>query len=392
MVESTKVDRNALAKVFKDPKTLRAVEAALNSVQDGSSALALATQAIAETAALRAPTYLVASADPTLNNERVLGGASGVSIDYSTPGLATINVNVSGALGYTPTSVVGLTGVQSVAAFKIGLALDLVENKSSATIRSEITSGNVTGALGFTPLAPGNNLSELTNYATARSNLGLIIGTNVQAYNANLTTYAGIAPSANVQSVLSAADYAAIRALLSLGTAALQNTGTSGANVPLLNGANTWSAAQTPSGGLVGVTGASNAAAGHYGEYASSTVLFGSAVALTNGIAANVTSISLTAGDWDVSGNVVFGPAGATTIQNIVAWISTTSATLPTYPNSGAITDLALPFTTGNSQAIPAGVRRISLAATTTVYLSCRASFGVSTMVAYGFIGARRVR
>jgi hypothetical protein len=30
-----------------------------------------------------------------------------------------------------------------------------------------------------------NNLSDLTNFATARTNLGLAIGTNVQAYNAN---------------------------------------------------------------------------------------------------------------------------------------------------------------------------------------------------------------
>jgi len=43
---------------------------------------------------------------------------------------------------------------------------------------------------------------------------------------------------------------ATARTLLGLGTAALQNTGTSGANVPLLNGANTWSAQQTLNGAL----------------------------------------------------------------------------------------------------------------------------------------------
>ena len=41
------------------------------------------------------------------------------------------------------------------------------------------------------------------------------------------------------------ADVAAQRTTLGLGTVATQNTGTSGANVPLLNGANTWSASQT---------------------------------------------------------------------------------------------------------------------------------------------------
>lgn len=37
-------------------------------------------------------------------------------------------------------------------------------------------------------LAKANNLSDLTNAATARTNLGLAIGTNVQAYDADLTT------------------------------------------------------------------------------------------------------------------------------------------------------------------------------------------------------------
>jgi hypothetical protein len=44
------------------------------------------------------------------------------------------------------------------------------------------------------------------------------------------------------------ADASAQRTTLGLGTAATQNTGTSGANVPLLNGANTWSAAQIITG------------------------------------------------------------------------------------------------------------------------------------------------
>jgi len=48
------------------------------------------------------------------------------------------------------------------------------------------------------------------NAATARTSLGLVIGTNVQAYNANLNTYAGIAPSANVQTMLGSANNAAI--------------------------------------------------------------------------------------------------------------------------------------------------------------------------------------
>lgn len=48
-------------------------------------------------------------------------------------------------------------------------------------------------ALGFTPFSPANNLSEIVNAATARGNLGVSIGVHVQAYSADLTTFAGLA-------------------------------------------------------------------------------------------------------------------------------------------------------------------------------------------------------
>lgn len=139
-----------------------------------------------------------------------------------------------------------------------------------------------------------------------------------------------------------------------------------------------------------GVASNTAAGAGIVGELISSTVLVGAAVALTTGVAANVTSISLTAGDWDVWGTVAFNPAGTTTQTALAGGISTTTVTLPTSPGSGALVSFALPFTTGAANTFPVGSTQLLLSGTTTVYLVAQAGFAVSTMSAYGFIGARR--
>lgn len=144
---------------------------------------------------------------------------------------------------------------------------------------------------------------------------------------------------------------------------------------------------------IVGTTTNDNAAAGSVGEYVSSTVISGSAVSLTTATPANVTNISLTAGDWDVSGLVGFLPANTTQVTQIVGSISTTSATLNTTP--GNLVVLTSPATTydGATQADCAmSPVRLSLASTTTVYLVAMSKFTVSTNGAFGIIRARRVR
>ena len=137
------------------------------------------------------------------------------------------------------------------------------------------------------------------------------------------------------------------------------------------------------------------ASAGNIGEYVSSTLLIGSAVSLSNGTAADVTSISLTAGDWDVWGSVFFSPQTTTSITQFFGWTSATSATQPTFPNNGAVfvTSYAAGTVFGTSNnSFNIGMQRITLSSTTTIYLSAKAAFSVSSLNAYGFIGARRVR
>lgn len=117
-------------------------------------------------------------------------------------------------------------------------------------------------------LLKAGNLSGLADTAIARTNLGVAIGTNVQAFHANLTAFAGLTlvadrlPYANgagtlalatftsfARTLLDDADATTMRGTLGLGTSAIVNTGTSGTTIPLNDGANTWSAKQTYSAG-----------------------------------------------------------------------------------------------------------------------------------------------
>jgi hypothetical protein len=70
---------------------------------------------------------------------------------------AGITIDVDGTINANVLSVAGKTG--NVSLVKDDVGLDNVENKSSATIRSELTSGNVTSALGYSPENPSNKNS-----------------------------------------------------------------------------------------------------------------------------------------------------------------------------------------------------------------------------------------
>jgi len=139
--------------------------------------------------------------------------------------------------------------------------------------------------------------------------------------------------------------------------------------------------------GVVGTTTNNNAAAGSVGEVISSQVLFASGVSLTSNTPANVTSISLTAGDWDVYGNVfcTFSTLGL----NVVGWISATSAV---QPNLSLVAQVGISPAglTNNGLSVP--YVRVSVASTTTYYLSGYATFATGTASMAGGIFARRAR
>jgi hypothetical protein len=143
---------------------------------------------------------------------------------------------------------------------------------------------------------------------------------------------------------------------------------------------------------LAGITDASSAVVGTVGELLSSSVVVGSAVALTTATPANMTSLVLTPGEWDVSLSMSWNLAATTTVTALIASISATSVTLDTTPGNVASFRCAS-FAPGAAivgQVV--GPVRVNITTNTTYYAVAQATFGTSTNAAYGILRARRVR
>ena len=157
---------------------------------------------------------------------------------------------------------------------------------------------------------------------------------------------------------------------------------------PTLGAATATSLTFSPTtGGIVGTTTNDNTTAGSVGELISSHVLAASAISLTTATDANVTSISLTAGDWDVWGNVFIVLSNLGTVFR--CWTSSTSATAP---DNSLLSYAGLSPAALTNVGLNAPKLRYSLAATTTIYISCSATFASGTGSASGGIYARRRR
>jgi hypothetical protein len=151
-----------------------------------------------------------------------------------------------------------------------------------------------------------------------------------------------------------------------------------------------------PAGGAStnGVTDGSDAAPGKIGEVISGSNFAG--IALTTAVPLNVTTITLTPGDWNVGGVVIFAPV-STGPNSVIAALSQTAASLPS--DNDVATGKAImqqiwasSMPAGKTQTTPTSLIRVNTTTSKPVYLVAQATFGGGSVTVTGYVSARRIR
>jgi hypothetical protein len=317
-----------------------------NSLAVGASASAAGDNSLAVGASASAD----GSSSVALGNGAVASGNGCINIS----GGSAASISATGAIA------IGANGCGS----EYGVALGGQSNCGSGA--GQICIGNGASA------ANGNYVISMGRNATAYGNQSICIGYGATNSGSNDGVF--IACDSNGAP---AAD-----------TAANQWVHTFAGGFFLYQNSTTQLAKFTPTGSsIIGTTTNNNATAGYVGEFVSSVILEANKISLTSTVTADITSISLTAGDWDVWSNASFDDSASDTEWQ--SWCSDTSATLPDYAYVAFLSALA---TAGVGVNLTNPYRRFSLSTTTTIYLSANITFASGTVGAYGTINARRAR
>jgi hypothetical protein len=315
---------------------------------------------------------------------------SGAFAGTTSPSLITPNLGTPSAVNLlhaTNMPVAGLAGIVPIASGGTGVAT-LPTGPLFGAGTGPITTGTISvsaGGTGATTLANG---MPLFGAGSSPITAGTLSG--------NTTKLATVGPVGFVSGHMVVAD--ANSNLVDGGVAP------SGSYLPLSGGTLTGSlsvtGAITPSstGGIVGVTDGSIAAAGTIGQVVSASKNLAGATSVANNTNAIVVQLtSLPAGAWQCSGNVQGSPNSSTSINAIEGWISTTTPVGGSGPTGGAELAGTFNLTQSGINSVDGGnatgVVYFNFATPTTVYLGAHFLLGAGTSLpVYGRIDCLRIR
>jgi len=122
----------------------------------------------------------------------------------------------------------GGTGANSASSARTSLGLGSISTQASSSV--SITGGTITG---ITDLAVADGGTGASSASAARTNLGLVIGTDVQAYDAELAAIAGLTSAADKLPYFTGSGTAALADLSSFGRSLIDDAAASNARTTL---------------------------------------------------------------------------------------------------------------------------------------------------------------
>src|SRR5215467_917148 len=285
--------------------------------------------------------------------------ANTVTPDAPADGQAYLRVGVGApAARWVP----GLPLAGGILTGALTLSGNATQNLNAVPLQ-QVNSLITAGTTGFLPLAGGQMTGLMQLSGNASVNLNPV---PLQQLNAMLASYATTAMLANYAPIASPTFTGTVTipaGALITGYALLASpTFTGTVTIPTLGGG----ATANRNFNIQGVIDASNAPAGDVGEFVTGSG--GPSGASTN-TWASTGSVSLTAGDWDVWGILMFSNSGGT----MTVCASGISTALNVGPNLGTATNFTIPgMTTLNQVVMPV---RVNISTTTTVYINGYSSF-----------------
>lgn len=344
----------------------------------------------------------------TFTGNITLSGASLLCAGNTITGVAALSSNTA---NQATTGIIRLANTDAInwrnAANSADIGISLNGSNQFAIGAAILMSGSV--------LVNGNTVTGVASLSSNTANqaaAGII-----RLANADQVNWRNAANSADKILTVTASDqlsYAGTAFLSSSGVLLAASFPALTGDVTSVAGALTTTLAATTNGTLVTLSAAAgvaihgsntndSAAAGYIGEIASQTRIESNRTTIASATPTNVTNsaLSLTAGDWDIDGTVVFY-SNTNTVTDFTAAISKTSATLPAADTSGVPTSGEVKLindTAANAlgaagrYALRLPTTRASISATTSFYLVAQSTYTLGTsMELYGSIIARRVR
>lgn len=165
-----------------------------------------------------------ASALDDLTDVTITSPATGATLVYNGTVWVDGPVDLADSDAVTGTLAVGNGGTGATTASAARTALELGTIATQASSNVTITGGSISG---ITDLAVADGGTGASDAATARTNLGLAIGTNVQAYDAELAALAGLTSAADKVPYFTGSGTAATADFTSTARSLLDDTSTS---------------------------------------------------------------------------------------------------------------------------------------------------------------------